>query len=771
MASPTARHPASWIVYLTAGVGAILVYYTFPRAGVGQAVLLTVLNGTAALAAFRAAVRTGGQTRVVWVALGISMSLATLANGPYYGFSLMGRPLPFPSAVDVLFLLTYPCYVVALIALGKQHRERDRSGDALDTAILSVGGASLMWQFVIAPVVHANGSPLLAHAVSTMYPVMDLIVFAVLVRFVVATTQRSKATHILLASFTLLLAADVVYALALTAGTYSFGGLTDGLWMASYLLIGVAAMHPSAREFSLSTAPASRRMSHGRLAFLCAAVLAGPMVVIGDPKELVIVAAAAAVSFALVMVRMTVLNRQLASAGIELNTRASTDSLTGLANRSAFAHRLRAALITDERRAGTLAVLFIDLDDFKDVNDGLGHAAGDELLRVTAQRLAHTVRPGDLVARLGGDEFAILLDGIADESAGFAVAERVVAALREPAVIGDGRVQVGASVGMAMRRDHSSVDALMRDADVAMYAAKAKGKNRVEHYDAGLHELAVERQALRADLGGAVERGELVVEYQPVVDLETGELMGLEALVRWLHATRGLLPPSAFIDLAEETGAIVGIGASVMETAARQLRQWQQRYNLPKLSMSVNVSVRQLDLPEFADQVTNVLRATGIDPTTFVLEVTESVLADPKGGAAATLTALRGVGVRVALDDFGTGYSSIGYLRQLPVDILKIDRSFVSGPMAGTNVDDVLLEAIVAMGQTLRLDVIAEGIEALDQLVRLRAAGCEVGQGFLFSRPVPAEAIEVLLAVPIPLPVIALVNASNPTPQVALTSV
>jgi diguanylate cyclase len=761
MTPPTARHPASWFVYLTAGVGAIVVYYALPRAGVGQAILLTVLNGTASVAAYRAAARTHGQTRVVWVALGVSMTFATLANGPYYGLSLIGHPLPFPSAIDALFLLTYPCYAVALIALVKQHRERDRSGDALDSAILIVGGASLMWQFVIAPVVHASGLPLLAHAVSTMYPVMDLVVFAMLVRFAVATTQRTKATYILLASFSLLLASDVVYALGLAAGTYTFGGLTDGLWMASYLLIGVAALHPSAREFRQSTGPASRRMSRGRLAFLCAAVLAGPVLAIGHPKELVAVAAAAAVSFGLVMVRMTGLNRQLASAGAELNTRASTDSLTGLANRSAFADRLQAALATDERRAGTLAVLFIDLDDFKDVNDSLGHAAGDELLRVTAQRLDHTIRPGDLVARLGGDEFAILLDGIPDARLAFAVAERVVTALREPAVIGDGPVQVGASVGMAMRREDSTLDALMRDADFAMYAAKAKGKNRVEHYDADLQDLAVERQAFRAELGGAVERGELVVEYQPVVDLETGELVGLEALVRWLHATRGLLPPSAFIELAEDTGAIIGIGASVMETAARQLRQWQQRYNLPKLWMSVNVSVRQLDVLEFADNVDNVLRAAGIDPTTFVLEVTESVLADPDGGAAGTLAALRGSRVRVALDDFGTGYSSISYLRQLPVDILKIDRSFVSGRAAGTGVDDVLLEAIVAMGQTLRLDVIPEGIETLEQLVRLRAAGCRIGQGFLFSRPVSAEAIEVLLAAPIPLPVVALAASTG----------
>ena len=758
MTPKATRRPAGWIIYLTAGIAAILAYYTLPRAGVGQTVVISVLNATAAVAAYRAASRTHEHTRLVWIALGASMTFATLANGPYYGLSLIGRPLPFPSAVDVLFLLTYPCYAVALLALAKPHGERDRSGDALDSAILSVGGASLMWQFVIAPVVHASGSPILAHVVSTMYPVMDLVVFAMLVRFVVTTTRRNKSTHILLGSFTLLLAADVVYALALASGTYSFGGPTDGLWMASYLLIGVAAMHPSSREFRPSTESTSHRMSRGRLLFLCAAVLTGPLLIIGDPKELVVVAGAACLSFGLVMIRMTGLNRQLVSAGVELNLRASTDSLTGLANRAAFADRLQAALATVERRAGTLAVLFIDLDDFKDVNDNLGHAAGDELLSATAKRLDATIRPGDLVARLGGDEFAVLLEGIPDADTAFAVAERIVAAVGKPAVIGDDRVEVGASVGMAMRAADSTLDALMRDADAAMYAAKAKGKNRIERFDAGLHHLAVERQALRNELDGAVERGELVVEYQPVVDLDTGGIVGLEALVRWQHVTRGLLPPSAFISLAEETGAIIGIGASVMETAARQLRQWQLRYTLPTLWMSVNVSVRQLDASEFADTVTEILRVTAIDPTTLVLEVTESVLADPGGGAAATLSAIRGSRVRVALDDFGTGHSSISYLRRLPVDILKIDRSFVSGPLAETGVDDVLLEAVVAMGQTLRLDVIPEGIEELDQLERLRAAGCKAGQGFLFSRPVSALAIEVLLAAPIPAPVFASVS-------------
>ena len=279
----------------------------------------------------------------------------------------------------------------------------------------------------------------------------------------------------------------------------------------------------------------------------------------------------------------------------------------------------------------------MDLDDFKDVNDTLGHAAGDELLRVVAGRLSDAMRPGDLVARLGGDEFAILLDGLPDPGPRVDRGAAGGRALAEPVKIGESWVHVGASVGLAMRQDHSTFDGLMREADVAMYAAKGKGKNRVERYDAGLDDLAVARHALKADLGGAADRGELVLDYQPMVDLDTGLLVGLEALVRWQHPTRGLLPPSAFIELAEETGAIIGIGAFVLETATRQVQRWQRRYGLPELWVSVNVSVCQLDRPGFADEVRNALRSTRLDPASLVLEVTETILADPKGGAAAAL--------------------------------------------------------------------------------------------------------------------------------------
>ena len=441
-----------------------------------------------------------------------------------------------------------------------------------------------------------------------------------------------------------------------------------------------------------------------------------------------------------------------------LSRQANHDSLTGLANRAAFHARLEGALLGSARRKGTQAVLFVDLDDFKDVNDTLGHAAGDEILRVAATRLRDAVRPGDLVARLGGDEFALLLDGCVDQRVALAVAERVVAALAEPVELTGTWVHVGASVGVAFRHGSSDPDSLMREADLAMYRAKGRGKNRVERYDASLNDAVVEHHALKAEdrrrRRSRRARPRVPARRQP----------------RHRHDRRGRgagalaaphprpAPPSAFIDLAEQTGAIGGIGAWVLERSARQLLSWQRRYGLPDLSLSVNVSVCQLDVPGYASEIEAVLRRTGLDPGCLVLEVTESVLADPAGGAAGSLETLRQLGVRVALDDFGTGYSSIGYLRQLPVDILKIDRSFVSGEHADRP-GDLLLEAIVGLAQRLGLDVVPEGIETPEQLARLRALGCVVGQGFLMSRPVPTAAIDELLAVPMPLLPLALVEA------------
>jgi diguanylate cyclase (GGDEF)-like protein len=388
-------------------------------------------------------------------------------------------------------------------------------------------------------------------------------------------------------------------------------------------------------------------------------------------------------------------------------------------------------------------VLFLDLDDFKDINDSLGHGAGDALLHLVAERLHESVRPGDVVARLGGDEFAVLLEGLPDSATAQAVAERAVQSLAVPATFSGHRVHVGASIGLAMRHETSNPDSIMREADVAMYAAKSEGKNRVVRYESALDDGAGVVQLLKAELLDAAARGELVLEYQPLVELMTGRMLGVEALVRWQHPVRGLLTPAEFIPIAEQTGAIANIGEWVLETACRQVGVWQQVHLLPDFDLSVNISVRQLDQADFAEQVSAVLARTRFDPRRLILEITESVFADPRGDAAKILAAIRQCGVRVAIDDFGTGHASIQYLRQLPVDILKVDRSFVSGAEAEAH--EVLLDAIVGLGQRLGLNVIPEGIEETDQLIRLQDLGCRTGQGFLLTRPSAPEVIGALL--------------------------
>ncbi len=435
----------------------------------------------------------------------------------------------------------------------------------------------------------------------------------------------------------------------------------------------------------------------------------------------------------------------------DLTSQANHDSLTGLANRKAFRARLESAMAQTDRRRGTQAITFVDLDDFKDVNDTLGHAAGDALLTRVAARIQDAVRPGDAVARLGGDEFAILIEDVTDSGAALAVAQRAVGALDAAFDLDGTVVRVGASAGVAAREDLDDPDEWMRRADMAMYLAKGRGKNRVERYDAVLDQAAADRAQLKADLRGATERGEIIVDYQPIADLATGTVVALEALVRWQHPTRGLLAPAMFVGLAEESGDIIAIGGHVLSTALAELRGWQERHHRDDLAVSVNVSVRQLDRPDFPDSVSAALRAAGARPRCLVLEVTESVVADPHGRAPAALAALRQLGVRVALDDFGTGYSSMSYLRSLPVDIVKIDRAFVSGDEAQRD-GAALLEALVTVGQRLDLDIVPEGIENSDQLARLRALGCHRGQGYLLSRPVPPADIDHLLASDLALP-------------------
>jgi len=380
-----------------------------------------------------------------------------------------------------------------------------------------------------------------------------------------------------------------------------------------------------------------------------------------------------------------------------------------------------------------VAVLFIDLDRFKAVNDSLGHPAGDRLLMTIADRLRATTRPNDMVARFEGDEFTVLCANVGDESGARAVAARLVDAISKPVLLAEGEVFVTASVGIAMAGvDLDTPETLLRNADAAMYRAKESGRDRTECFETAEHTQAVRHFRTANDLRRALDRDELHLHYQPIVRLEDANVTGFEALIRWEHPERGLVGPGEFIDLAEETGLVVPIGAWVLETACKQLVRWHQRG--ADLSMSVNLAARQLAEPGLVDEFAHILAATGVRPDRMWLELTESALMHDAEATISSLRALRELGVHLAVDDFGTGYSSMAYLKRFPVSSLKIDRAFVDG-LGRDAEDSAICAAVVNLAHSLGMRAVGEGVETTEQLNELRALGCEYGQGFLFGRP------------------------------------
>jgi diguanylate cyclase (GGDEF)-like protein len=421
---------------------------------------------------------------------------------------------------------------------------------------------------------------------------------------------------------------------------------------------------------------------------------------------------------------------------MEVINQARHDAVTGLPNRVLFLERLTRAL---EDPAANLAVLFIDLDRFKSVNDTLGHAAGDELLRAVAERISRAVRSADTAARFGGDEFAVLIED-AETPRVAGIAERIIATLRRAFRIGGSTVFIGATVGVAYGGTGDEAEALLRQADLAMYRGKNAGGGRVESYEPSMHADLVDRVTLECDLQSALPNDELELEYQPVVDLATGAPIGLEALLRWRHPRRGTVSPGDFIPVAEETGSIVPIGRWVLREACTRLAEWRKDH--PDLRISVNVSASQLRDSDFPADLEAALTASGLPAAALTLELTESVLIAERGGER--LARLKALGLRLAVDDFGTGYSSLRYLQRLPVDVLKIDRSFVAA-LPGTPHDHALARMIVELGTTMQLTTVAEGIETDDQLRTVAAMGCTLGQGFHLSRPVASDRVSAVL--------------------------
>jgi diguanylate cyclase (GGDEF)-like protein len=657
--------------------------------------------------------------------------------------------LPYPSVADIFYLLFYPLTLCGLLRFPTGYRNAgERVRLTLDLAVVAIGGAMVVIYVVLGPTVVQSGPDKLLTAISVAYPVGDMVLLVGLASVLLrrAPGSSTRALQLMAATLMFFVAADLVYGYLNLHSTYQGGDPVDSLWMVAIALSAVAAAaqvapEPGPEEIIEQPERASWAP------FLAVGVGFGVMLAgqLSDRDVLQDTMVIAAVVLAiLVSVRQFLAQRDLVHTRGRLSYQSLHDELTALPNRALLIDRAEQMLYRSRRSHAPMAALCVDIDGFKNVNERFGRAAGDDLLRVVAARLSGVVRDADTVGRLSGDEFAVLLEGSTLDITPELVAERIRDVLGQPIDLhgSDQRtLSVTASTGVALG-ERSSADDLLRDADYALQEAKRQGKNCWVVFESSMQTAAQDRLELEMDLHEALERDELFLLYQPTFDLRSETIKGVEALVRWKHPHRGLIPPDVFIPLAEDCGLIVAIGRWVLRTACEQAAQWES-YGF-RLGMSVNVSARQLDDGALLQDVVQALHYNQLDPLRVTLEITETALMRDAEAAAERLRELKGLGVRIAIDDFGTGYSSLAYLRQFPVDSLKIDRAFISG-IDSSEESRALVHTLVQLGKTLGLETLGEGIEEKAQLRQLQREQCDTGQGFLFSRPLPPDGVLELL--------------------------
>ncbi len=658
-----------------------------------------------------------------------------------------GRPLPFPSLADGGLFVSYCVYGAVLVRVLRR-RVAVRHG-AFDIAIVAAGLSVPLWEFVVRPSLQV-GVPVTATAATLMYPVMLTGLVAFALRLVFLAGFRGTPDLLLLGWVGGELGANVYLGVATAQGTYDVFSSWFLCLFFSYACLGFLALSPASAP--VAAVSARGRASYGRLILLGGSLLSplASLIVIGTRERSWYALAVAVVLTVAILVRLSTLTvdldeqtgllHDLENLAADLEHRSNHDALTGLPNRRLFSDRLDNALAQRVRGQDRgVALMLLDLDGFKTVNDTYGHDYGDQPLLVVADRLRQVCRDGDTVARLGGDEFAVLLPD-ADLAEALRVGDRIAGRLRLPIPLGDRELLVSASTGVviAMDQDRST---LVMQADIAMYAAKRQGTGGIAVFDGELHSEVVARHELEIELRGAAARGELFLEYQPVLDLARHEMVAVEALIRWQHPVHGRIPPLQFIPLAEESGSIRQIGDWVMRRACEQLLSWDQAHpHSPRLGMAVNLSPSQILDGDLVSRTREILAQVGLDPQRVTLEVTETALDGDTEAMIGKLEQLKALGVELAIDDFGTGYSSLSFLRRLPVDTLKIDKSFVDG-IAREPEEWALTTAIVKLATSLGKKTLAEGIELGAQLAHLRALNCQLGQGYLFDRPLPPEAI------------------------------
>jgi diguanylate cyclase (GGDEF)-like protein len=656
---------------------------------------------------------------------------------------------PAQAAPAAMFLLVQLVLASGLLFVSSRRLGSDPISVLADGGIIAAGSWFLIWWWVLQPTIERSDDPWWITATVGATLSVSAIVLFTLATILFGDEDRSPAVWFVALAIAGAASGDVLWASGdagriMDASTWATASYVVSLFAAS-----AAFVHPSVRSLAERGVTRRRRPFAGRLVVTTLA-LAIPVVALSltDPSSSTdrwVRTASVVVLAAAVTARVGFTVRANARMQRELERQAKTDALTGLPNRALVAELLAGAL--DGSQPGDApAVLFIDIDRFKNINDSLGHQAGDDVLVAVAERLRRVLPPMCSVGRISGDEFTVIDRGARTADGATALAERVVACFHEPLSVRQGDVFVTASIGVAVSDGASSAEDLLRQADTAMYRAKQSGRNCIAVFDASMLERASARLAIETALHRALERRELRLVHQPIVDLADGSVSGFEALMRWEREDGTSVSPAEFIPIAEETGTIVPLGSWALLEALVHLREWMDRGTcLPGATISVNVSPRQLHDPAFVPAVEEALRRAGIPPTQLWIEVTEGVMLAEPEPAIAALRHLADSGVRIAVDDFGTGYSSLSLLRRFPVHRLKIDRSFVSGLPHDTNAS-TLVRTIVAMSRSLDLDTVAEGVETVDQLNALIAMGCSGAQGYLLSHPVPPTTVPMAVA-------------------------
>jgi diguanylate cyclase len=753
-----------WVPTATVMGGLLLVYalwqvFRWPtgdRVLIGDVFFYPV--GIAAIAtALRAARRCADRPRLrsAWRLLAFA-SLSYLAGDVAQTVYELTGSKPYPSVGDGFYLLFYPLMLWGLLRFATGRRDlAERLRLVLDLAAVAIGGSLVVIYVVLGPTVVQGGADVVQSAFSIAYPVGDMVLLVGLASVLLRRTASSSARALQFMAVGMLfyVAADLVYGYITLHSTYHGGDPVDSLWMIAIAVFAVAGAAQTSPEAPGEVTPEHARRRASWAPVIAVATGFGLLVFSQRHDRLLpnlTVVIGAVVLATLVSVRQFLAQRDLLQTQGKLSHQSLHDALTGLPNRALVIDRAERMLARARRSRTPVAALYVDIDGFKHVNDSFGHAAGDELLRVVSARLLGMVREADTVGRLGGDEFVVLLENSTLDAGPELVAERMCQVLAQPVELKgtEGRtLSVSSSIGIALgQRD--SADELFRDADFALYEAKGAGKNRWVVFESRMQTAAQDRLELEMDLREALDADQFFLLYQPTFNLKTKDMTGVEALIRWRHPARGIIAPDAFIPLAEETGLIVPIGRWVLRTACEQAAMWH-RHGSP-LGMSVNLSGRQLDEADLVQEVADALEITGLDPIALTLEITETTLMRDAEAAARTLRALKVLGVRIAVDDFGTGYSSLAYLRQFPVDALKIDKSFISG-IAASGDSKALIHTLVQLGKTLGLETLGEGIEEDVQLRHLQREQCDSGQGFLFARPLEPDAIDEVLKIAVPL--------------------